>query len=76
MSVALRGMPCVSANNQLVQKIQHGHRVTQEEVTAEAEETCPWIKVTDGQGNLVAVMGSTMSNGVYPYACVFTNSES
>jgi len=76
MSVALRGMPCVSASNRLVQKIQHGHQVTREEVTAEVEETYPWIKVTDSQGNLIAVMGSTMSNGVYPYACVFENSES
>ena len=73
MSVALRGMPHVSADDELVQKIQHGHQVTQEEVTAEAEETCPWIKVTDSQGNLVAVMNSTMSNGVYPYACVFSD---
>jgi tRNA pseudouridine55 synthase len=73
MSVALRGMPHVSADDELVQKIQHGHQVTREEVTAEAEETCPWIKVTDSQGNLVAVMNSTMSNGVYPYACVFSD---
>jgi tRNA pseudouridine55 synthase len=73
MSVALRGMPHVSADDELVQKIQHGHQVTREEVTAEAEETCPWIKVTDSQGNLVAVMNSTVSNGVYPYACVFSD---
>jgi tRNA pseudouridine55 synthase len=73
MSVALRGMPHVSADDELVQKIQHGHQVTQEEVAAEAEETCPWIKVTDSQGDLVAVMNSTVSNGVYPYACVFSD---
>ena len=73
MSVALRGMPCVSADHELVQRIQHGHRVTQKEVTAEVEEACPWIKVTDSQGNLVAVMNSTVSNGVYPYACVFSD---
>ncbi|MBW2174922.1 MAG: hypothetical protein JRF64_09910, partial [Deltaproteobacteria bacterium] len=73
MSVALRGMPHVSADDELVQKIQHGHQVTREEVTAEAEETCPWIKVTDSQGDLVAVMNSTVSNGVYPYACVFSD---
>jgi tRNA pseudouridine55 synthase len=76
MSVALRGMPCVSANNQLVQKIQHGYAVTQKEVGTEPDETCPWIKVTDSRGNLVAVMGSTTSNGVYPYACVFPDRES
>ncbi len=76
MSIALRGMPCVSANEELVQKIQHGHGVTREEVAAEVQENGPWIKVTDSQGNLVAVMGSATRNGVYPYACVFPSCES
>jgi tRNA pseudouridine55 synthase len=72
MSVALRGMPGISADDELVQKIQHGHPVTQKEVAAvRLRRTCPWIKVTDNQGNLVAVMSSSNKNGVYPYACVF-----
>jgi tRNA pseudouridine55 synthase len=76
MSLALRGIPCVSADAEVVEKIQHGHGVTQKEVTAQAEKACPWIKVTDSQGNLVAVVSSTMRNGVYPYACVFPGRES
>ncbi len=72
MSVALRGMPGISAGDQLLKKIQHGHPVTQEEVAAvRLRRTCPWIKVTDTQGNLVAVISSSKKNGVYPYACVF-----
>jgi tRNA pseudouridine55 synthase len=76
MSVALRGMPMISANDELVQKIQHGHPVNWEEVAAaHLGRTCPWIKVTNTQGQLVAVMSSSKKNGVYPYACVFPNRE-
>ena len=76
MSVALRGMPAISANDELVQKIQHGYPVTWEEVAAvRLRRTCPWIKVTDTQGKLVAVMSSSKKDGVYPYACVFPNRE-
>lgn len=76
MSLALRGIPCVSADTEVVEKIQRGHGMTQKEVTAEAEKASPWIKVTDNQGNLVAVVSATMRNGVYPYACVFPSLES
>jgi len=72
MNHALRGMPSIIANGEFVQKVQHGHPVTQEKVAAVAKETCPWIKVTDTQGNLVAVLSSSKKNGVYPYACVFS----
>ena len=71
MNVALRRMPGISANNKLAKRIRKGHPVTQEEVAAVADEACPWIKVTDTQGNLVAVISSSKKNGVYPYACVF-----
>jgi tRNA pseudouridine55 synthase len=76
MSAALRGMPVISANGELVQKIQHGYPVSWEEVAAvRLRRTSPWIKVTDTQGKLVAVMSSSKKKGVYPYACVFPNSE-
>lgn len=71
MDLALRGMPCVSADDELIQKIQHGRQITREEFAAEAEETCAWIKVTDSRGNLIAVMDSSLRDGVYRYACVF-----
>jgi tRNA pseudouridine55 synthase len=76
MSIALKEMPVISASNELVQKIQHGYPMTWEEVDAvRLRRACPWIKVTDTQGKLVAVMSSTKKNGVYPYACVFSNRE-
>jgi len=76
MSVALRGMPGISGDDDLVQKIQLGRPVTEREVLPAAEEDWPWIKVTDNAGNLVAVMHSNKKNGVYPYACVFQHLES
>lgn len=72
MSVALRGMPAISASDELVQKIERGRQVTEEEVGAvPLRRTCPWIKVTDTQGNLIAVMSSSKKNGMYRYDCVF-----
>ncbi len=76
MSLALRGMPVISANDELVQKIRHGHPVNWEQVaTVRLRRTSPWIRVTNTQGKLVAVMSSRKKNGVYPYACVFPNCE-
>jgi tRNA pseudouridine55 synthase len=71
MNVALRDMPCISGDDDLLQKIQLGRPVTEREIAPVAEEACPWIKVTDNAGNLVAVMHSNKKNGVFPYACVF-----
>ncbi len=72
MGIALRGMPSITANSELLKKIQHGRPVTQEEIPAvRLRETCPWIKVTNPKGNLVAVLSSSKKDCVYPYACVF-----
>ena len=71
MTLALRGMPGIAADNKLVQKIRHGQPLTREEVPSLREEACPWIKVTDVRGNLVAVMSSQKKDGSYSYACVF-----
>ena len=71
MNRALRGMPGIAADNELVRKIRHGQPLTQEEVPSLTEGTCPWVKVTDVRGNLVAIMGSEKKEGIYPYACVF-----
>ena len=76
MNVALRDMPCISGDDDLVKKIQLGRPVTEGEVTPVAEEAWPWIKVTDNAGNLVAVMHSDKKNGVFPYACVFPPQDS
>ncbi|NVL90763.1 MAG: tRNA pseudouridine(55) synthase TruB [Desulfobacterales bacterium] len=71
MNDALIGMPVIIADNELVQKIQHGRPAPEEEVAVVANATYPWLKVSDTQGNLIAVLKSSKKNGVYPYACVF-----
>ncbi|HID29137.1 MAG TPA: tRNA pseudouridine(55) synthase TruB [Desulfobacterales bacterium] len=71
MNVALRRVPGIAADDELAEKIRKGQPVPQEEVAAVADEACPWIKVIDTQGTLVAVISSSKKNGVYPYACVF-----
>jgi len=77
MSIALRRMPGILANDELVQKIEQGRPVTGQEVAAvRLPRACPWIKVTDTRGNLIAVLSSSKKNGVYPYACVFPVRES
>lgn len=76
MNLALRGMPGLLANNELIEKIRHGQPVTQEELPSVEEGTCPWIKVTDVRGNLVAVMSSQREQGIYSYACVFPDHHS
>ena len=77
MNDALRGMPVITADSQFVEKIQHGHPATLEEVVAPGPQpTCPWIKVADTRGDLVAVLSSARKNGVYPYVCVFSGRDS
>jgi len=72
MNIALRGMPGFSADDELVRKIRHGRPVTLDEVPLLEERACPWIKVTDARGNLIAVVSSQEKKGIYPYACVFS----
>jgi len=71
MNVALRDMPCILGDDDLVQKIQMGRPVTDREVAPVAGEAWPWVQITDNAGNLVAVMHSNKKNGVFSYACVF-----
>jgi tRNA pseudouridine55 synthase len=72
MNIALRDMPGFSADDELVQKIRHGRPVPLDAVPSLERRACPWIKVTDARGNLVAVVSSQEKEGVYPYACVFS----
>jgi tRNA pseudouridine55 synthase len=76
MSVALRGIPGLLVDNELAEKIRHGQPVTQEELPSLEEGACPWIKVTDVRGNLVAVISSQEEKGIYSYACVFPGPHS
>lgn len=71
MNDALRGIPEITAGDTLVQKIQYGQPLTQEELGSAEGTTSLWMKVTDTQCNLIAVLSSTRKNGIYPYVCVF-----
>jgi tRNA pseudouridine55 synthase len=71
MREALRGMPEIQAGPALTGKIRHGQPVTRWDLGPLKDDTALWIKVTDPQGHLVAVLDSREKNGVLPYGCVF-----
>lgn len=71
MNQALREMPGIEADDDLVRKIRHGRQVTPEEVPRLKTDRSPWVKVTDVRGRLVAIMSLQKKEGRYAYACVF-----
>jgi tRNA pseudouridine55 synthase len=71
MTAALRGIPQVTAGSTLAQKIQYGQPITGKELEFFDGATSSWIKVTNTEGKLIAVLSSDKKNGVHPYACVF-----
>jgi tRNA pseudouridine55 synthase len=73
MSNALRGIQEIQVGRGLVQRIRYGQPVTKAQLGGVEDDSGPWIKVTDTERNLIAVLGSRGKNGVYPYACVFSN---
>jgi tRNA pseudouridine55 synthase len=73
MSKALRGIQEIQVGRGLVQRIRYGQPVTKAQLGGVEDDSGPWIKVTDTERNLIAVLGSRGKNGVYPYACVFSN---
>ncbi len=75
MSAALKGVPRITASQSLMQKIQYGQPVTDNELEAFDGSSSVWVKVTDGDGNLIAVLGSSHKDGVHPYGCVFPSGE-
>jgi tRNA pseudouridine55 synthase len=75
MSDALRGVREVRVRHGLAQSIRYGQPVTGAELGPVEDESGQWIKITDAKKNLIAVLGARNRNGVYPYACVFTNNE-
>jgi tRNA pseudouridine55 synthase len=71
MGQALRGIPEVRAQRALVEKIRLGQRLTKAELGPLKDGTAEWIKVTDEQRHLIAVLDSRKKKGVLPYLCVF-----
>jgi len=76
MSRALRAIPEVNAGPALAQRIRCGKPITKADLGQPKDIAPMWIKVTDQEGQLIAVFSGNEKNGVYPYACVFPNQES
>jgi tRNA pseudouridine55 synthase len=73
---ALRGIPEVRARRALVQRIRYGQPLTKAELGPLQDGTAEWIKVTDRERHLIAVLDSREKNGILPYLCVFPNGKS
>jgi tRNA pseudouridine55 synthase len=75
MRQALRGIPEIQAGRALVQRIRQGQPVTKVALGPLKDGTAQWIKVTDAERQLIAVLGLSEKNGVLPYMCVFPKTE-
>jgi tRNA pseudouridine55 synthase len=72
MNEALKGIPEIRADQNLAQKIGCGMPITEAELgRVDPQEEASWIKVTDADNNLIAVLGSDIKDGILPYMCVF-----
>jgi len=76
MSRALRAVPEVNADPALAKRIRYGQPISEADLGHSKDPSRPWIKVTNTEGNLIAVLCANKENGVYPYACVFPNQAS
>ncbi len=72
MDSALRAMPEIQAGPGLQQRIQHGEPLSEAELGQVEEVAARWIKITDGDRNLLAVLAASKKNGVFPYVCVLS----
>jgi len=75
MREALRGIPEIQARRALAQKIRQGQPVTRMALGPLDDGAAQWIKVTDTDRHLIAVLDSKEKNGVLPYKCVFPNGK-
>ncbi|MDY6953743.1 MAG: tRNA pseudouridine(55) synthase TruB [Thermodesulfobacteriota bacterium] len=71
MSRALRAMPELHAGPALTQRIRSGQPIVRADLEPIKDPAPTWIKVTDHEGHLIAVISANEKKGVYPYACVF-----
>jgi len=75
MNRALKEMPEVHVSNKLAEKMRHGRPVTKTELGSHDDTWTQWVKVTDVNKNLVAILDSNEKKGVFPYMCVFPENE-
>ena len=73
MQDALTEVPEVRVGGRIAGKIRHGEPLTEADVGHVNREDAQWVKVTDANRNLVAVLDSRKREEVLPYMCVFVN---
>jgi tRNA pseudouridine55 synthase len=78
MADALKLMPGIAADADLISKIRHGREITPEDVDFQwlsGQNTAlqPYFKIVDSGNNLVAVIEYKKSSNKWDYCCVFTN---
>jgi tRNA U55 pseudouridine synthase TruB len=72
MSNALKDMPEYIADNVLVNKINHGHIITKDDVMSEQINAFEgFIKIVDTNKTLVAVLKHAKEKNRVDYCCVF-----
>ncbi|MFP3981465.1 MAG: tRNA pseudouridine(55) synthase TruB [Desulfobacterales bacterium] len=72
MATALRGMPAHVADAVLAEKIRHGRQISAMDLqAAAADEDTGFVKITDNENRLLAVIEKNRDKSVYSYCCVF-----
>ena len=72
MAAALRGMPAHVADAVLAEKIRHGRQISVTDLQAAAAvENTGFVKITDNENRLLAVIEKTRDKSAYSYCCVF-----
>jgi tRNA pseudouridine55 synthase len=71
MNEALKGIPEIKAGQALAQKIRYGKPITDSELGPVDTKHASWIKITDADRDLIAVLESNKKDGILPYMCVF-----
>ena len=73
MEKALNGVPEVQVGNRLAAEIRKGKPLTKSDVGPFDDASAPWVKVTDVNRKLVAVVDAKKTRDVLSYMCVFVN---
>lgn len=78
MADALKLMPGITADTDLIAKIRHGRELAPDDlnlegVTRQNDVWQPYVKIVDGNNNLIAVIEYQKIKNKLDYCCVFVN---
>ena len=78
MADALKSMPAVVADTEVITKIRHGRELTPDDVNLERgfqrnNASHPYLKIIDSGNNLMAVIEYQKAGNKLEYCCVFVN---